>query len=274
MPSGRALASVALLLAFGGVLDACSSGGGGGESGTKTSGGSVSTEAAPLELLPPTDFKAKAKAMTATLTWSPDPEGAEVTRFQVFRNGSKIVDLSGHSTTYQDSKVVPGKEYTYEIRSESGEEHSERASATVTTKVPPLSAARLEGVFDVRGKVTSSSGFSTLPQSASYGWRFKPKCPQGSCRVIWNDAQFKARTPFDKSKASYDGTYVGKFGIRCGSTESTSTVTIEIEVTHAKAMGGVWRATRFRGTLSTYDPSQLGCVSSRRTEAVKGKFVE
>ncbi len=72
---------------------------------------------------------------------------------------------------------------------------------------------------------------------------------------------------------TYSGTYTGRFGIRCGSTVTTTTVTIEIEVTKAKAIDGVWRAVRFKGTLSTYDPSQLGCVTSRRTEAIKGKFV-
>ena len=259
------MAALALLIACAGIVGACSRGNG-QESAT--------TAAKPKEVLPPTNFTARAKAMTATLRWGTDPEGAPAERFQIFRNGRKRADLGGTSTSYEDTRVVPGKKYKYEIRTESGGKQSEKVAATVTTRIPPLRTARLEGLFTVNSKVTSSSGFASLPENVTYGWRFLPKCPTGSCRVVWTDRQTKAKAPFAKSKVTYEGSYTGVFGIRCGSSESTSSVQIEIEVTHARAILGVWRATRFRGTLSTSDYAQLGCVSSRKTEAIIGRFVQ
>ena len=70
--------------------------------------------------------------------------------------------------------------------SHQGHQRSPAAMADARLAVPKLAAARLEGYFNIRLKVTSSSGYSgDLPKSA--GWHFRPKCRHGACDVIWSD---------------------------------------------------------------------------------------
>lgn len=224
-------------------------------------------------LVPPTEVTATPKALDASLTWSPDPDGLDAERFIVFRNGIKLVDLGGNATTFLDGDAKPGKTYTYVVRSERDGKRSEGASVTLKIKRPPLAAARLDGLFDVRSKLESSSGFSRVSSTASYGWRFNPKCRTGPCKVVWNDFQLEARAPLERKGAVYSGTYRGGFNVHCGSTETASFVELTLRVTRARKMNGEWWATKVAGTLETSDSPQLGCTASHKTESLIGSFV-
>lgn len=256
--AGYLLVGVASMLAA-----SCSSGGGEAVQTTEEE------ERQPV-LRPPTEVDASPKKLDAALTWAADPDGLEADRFVVYRNGVKLADVGGATTTYLDREAVPGKRYTYMVKSELDGKRSEGASVTLKIKRPPLASARLDGLFDIRSNLESSSGFSRVPQHVSYGWRFTPRCRSGPCRVVWSDQQAGARARLDRRGATYSGTYTGKFEIRCGSTETTSFVEIDLRVMRARKQNGEWLATRVRGTLETTDSSQLGCVGSHKTEALIG----
>ena len=211
--------------------------------------------------------------MAVALTWSVDPQSAKVTQFRVFRNGVGIAELERDETSYEDVKIVPGRKYTYQVRAEAGAEQSEGAMADITIEAPPLSEARLDGVFDIDAKVLSSSGFKWIRKVSNYDWDFTPKCKTGACRVAWKDRDLLVpHGILERKGATYTGTYKGWFDIQCFGGRSTSLVKIKLRVMQAKALRGEWQVTRVRGTLTTSDSPQLGCVASRKTESLRGKF--
>jgi hypothetical protein len=81
------------------------------------------------------------------------------------------------------------------------------------------------------------------------------------------------RTRLQRRGKRYGGSYTGFFGLQCGSTNVTSTVTVSFEVTMARVIDGRWVATRFKGRLDQAESEQLGCRSSEATLAVSGRLV-
>jgi hypothetical protein len=211
------------------------------------------------------------------LTWAAPTDGVKVEHYDVYRNGSKIISLSDVGTTYVDDGVRPGKDYTYEIvargTADGRELTSGRVSVAYSAPVPPLEKARVAGDFTVKVKTLSQSGFEEYAPR-TYGWQLDPKCGSGACDVAWRDLQEKRiRTLLKKSGPRYRGTYSGFFFGFCSGTRGTSTVQIELKVEGAKAIDGQWMATRLVGRLDQTSPPQLGCVSSRASEAVTAKLV-
>jgi hypothetical protein len=197
-----------------------------------------------------------------------------VNSFNVYRNGA----LQGTSTppndTYTDTTVVPGHAFTYEVEAVNGDVTSSRTSVTTKTAVPPLAAARLEGTFNVKATTVSESGFISFQKSFTLGWHFQPKCPSGPCEVVWKDLREKSLTSvLKRSFAKYSGSDSGDFNGRCGSSHTTTTLSISFKVTAAKALVEEWLASKFVGTLNQDSASQLGCVSSHATIHIVGTLV-
>ncbi len=252
----RALLAPLLVLAFA----ACSSGGG-------------TTEESPPTLLPPAEFTAETNGLSTKLKWKVDSKSVKPDRFRLFRDGEEIMNLSGKTTEFEDPDLAPGKEYRYELQAERGERHSDRAGAEVAMAALTLADARLDGYYDVDTKVTSSSGFDRLLKKDNYGWDFTPKCKKGPCDARWHwVAHGTSATRFTHRGATYTTKWRGPFDIHCGNIETTTDVAIKIKVTAARAIEGEWVATRIKGTLKTYDPPQLGCTESRRTERFVGRL--
>jgi hypothetical protein len=194
-----------------------------------------------------------------------------VERYGVYRDGAEIAELDGGETSYTDRQVVPGSVYWYEIESRAAGLVSDRAFSEVTVPLPPLRAARLAGVFNVRTKVESSSGYSDL-SSASFGWRFRPRCGQGACDVRWSDLQTKTiRATLARRGTRYRGSYRGFFYVQCGSARAISAVELDVRVTAARVLGSEWRVTRFEGTVAQSEAEQLGCVASEARMSIRGR---
>lgn len=252
-----------LLVATALVLAACDTGGG-DEAGP--------TETAKPKLTAPTGFTATPEGFTVTLSWTPPSGGPEVDGYDVYRDGSKLQSVAAAETTFTDDRVTPGKAYTYEIRARSKAQMSPAASADVEIKVPPLSAARVEGDFSVVTRVVSKSGYSRFEDKSSYGWHFAPKCGKGPCNVLWKDVfQKRIRALLKRTKGRYAGEYHGLYLTKCGGTTSVSTVNLALKVAKARAVAGEWRATRLTGTLTNSETAQFGCVSSRAQHSVVAK---
>lgn len=229
------------------------------------------------KVLPPQSFEAEPDELVVTLDWTAPTGGVAIDHYDIYRNGSLLVTLSDIGTTYVDDEVRPGKEYTYEIEArgkvDGKEMTSERLSALVTTPVPPLKRARVEGDFNVTVKTLSQSGYGDY-ENPTYGWHMRAKCRSGPCEVAWGDLHEKGiRTVLKQNGARYSGSYSGFFGDTCGKTRVTSSVKIELKVVKAKAIEGAWVATKLVGTLNTSSPAQLGCISARATQAVTARLV-
>jgi hypothetical protein len=252
---------VALLLAASLALAACDSGG--ESSGTAT---------APAKVLAPEGFSGTAMGLSAVLTWSAPTDSAQIVGYEVTRNGELLESVDPTKTTLTDFDVRPGKSYAYEIRSKGVGQLSEPAITDVEIRVPPLSAARLEGDFTVDTRLVEKSGYSEF-RPFTFGWHFKPKCDRGVCNVVWRDVSDRhVRAVLERKHKRYAGDYTGVFIIACAGTRSVSSVHVSLEVKKARAIGGEWRVTRFIGTLSNSETSQFGCISSHSVQSLSGRL--
>ena len=256
--------ALTLVVAAGAVLSACS-GGGGNDASRST------TQAAPV--LPPLEFAVQPKAFTATLTWSPDPSSGQIDHYEIFRKKRKLADVPATETSYVDDDVAPGGTYVYEIQARRAGEASERARVRAKMTVPPLGTARFAGHFSMSSNVQSSSGFETLSDSSTFGWRVRATCRNGPCSATWQDLQLgSVRGELKRKGAHYTGSYTGFFGSRCSGARSIETAIFDLEVVRARAINDQWRATRLTGTMEVTSNAQLGCVSTRRTESLVAQF--
>jgi hypothetical protein len=220
-------------------------------------------------LATPVGVAAEATAFQVTLTWARPQGGSPVDGYSVFRNGDLVGSPDTDATTFVDSDVLPGKEYTYEVLARATGVVSERVAVGVETPVPPLKSARVEGIFDVKFKVVSQSGFESYTGAFNAGWQFEPKCPAGPCDVRWSDlAEKSLKATLKRKKDTYSGSDSGDFNSVCGETEVITNLTIEFRVTKAKGIEGEWRATKLVGTVEQVEDAQLGCVSSNATLSI------
>ena len=252
--SARSRWLMILLLAVPLPIAACDSGGEGETRGATTT----------VELLPPSGLTATAHGFRVELDWTPPSGGAEVLGYEVRRGRGVLEVLPQTSTSLTDDDLRPGKKYTYEVRTRGKGNFSEPASAEVRIKVPPLKAARVEGDFNVIAKVVSKTGYSRFGQGTTFGWHFQPKCHAGACAVVWRDVFAKRfHATLKRSGARYAGNYTGFFLVKCGGSNSTSSVDLDLEVKKARAIAGEWRATKLGGTLTSSEAPQFGCVAGR-----------
>jgi hypothetical protein len=220
----------------------------------------------------PEDFEARASAFRVVLGWTA-PERAE--GYRIFRDGVALTQgVLASDSTYADDTVVPGKRYVYEIEALGANDAlSVRSSVSTTTPVPPLRAARLEGVFAVKARFVSKTGYGDYTVS-TYGWRLRPACRQGACDVTWRDLhQPGNRAKLVRRGSRYRGSFSGGFGLECAGARVSSSVTLDLEVTKARAHEGEWRATAVEGSIEHSEAAQLGCRASRAEVAVRGRLV-
>jgi Fibronectin type III domain len=274
------------LLVAGGILGAVFAlSGGGSDSGTEAVSSSSPSSSptpspSPTETpppLPPIGFIADADPLPigVNLTWSPPAGGTEVSNYTIYRGKTRIASVPASVTEYTDTNVNPGKHYKYTIESRSGSILiSDQVTAEIDVPTPANKDARVQGNFNVVANPTSQYGFQADFKKITLGWNFKPKCDEGACKVTWKDLTFKQlKVVLDRKGGTYTGDDTGKFNIKCGSVTVSSTVTIDIHVTKAKAISGEWRASKLEGTFTVTDPSELGCVSSKVVFSVTVKLL-
>lgn len=241
----------------------------GGDNGTQPPTDTVDSAG---EIRPPSDFTAKATAFKVVLSWTP-PGGDYVERYALFRDGAALTTIVGTAATYTDEDVAPGLPYSYEIESRRGDAVSERVAADTETAVPPLQSARVDGTFNITTTFVRKTGYGDY-QHPNFGWRFDPQCPEGPCNVDVRDIHERAfRVELERKGAHYTGTYTGQFTIECGNSRSISTVTLNLHVDAAEAVGEEWLATSLSGSMKQSEAAQLGCQPAEATFSVHGLLV-
>ena len=249
-----------LVVALPPVLAACDFGG----------GDSSATPTEPLAVLAPDEFGGTADGFSVVLTWSAPSESARIIGYEITRDGSLLGSVDADETTFTDYDLKPGS-YSYAIRSNGFQLTSEAVSTNVVIPTPPLKAARLEGLYSVKTKVQSQSGYASFANIPSFAWDFKPKCREDACDVVWRDLFDKRiHARLKRQKARYTGHYKGLYLARCRGRRSVSSVHLVIKAVKARARGGMWRITRFEGMLTSSEVPQFGCVSGHVVQAVRG----
>jgi len=272
-----AVAAIVILGLIGGAIALS---GKGGTTDTASASPSVSPSPSPTPTAPGQPQKLHTKKVTAfevDLVWTPGEGTDPATSYDVLRNGKLIyVVMYGH-TYYTDTQVFPAKTYHYRVVALDTDEHrSEAADLTVTTKDAAPALAPLTGVYDIKLHATSHYGYSSFGMNDfTAGWRLDPQCGEGACDTRLKDLHVAAfTTTLTKGPTGYSATLSAKGFARCGSTETTASVTIAVHAVDAVYTHGVWRVTRLEGTMIVRTSSQLGCVSSGIDYQFTGRFVK
>lgn len=214
-------------------------------------------------LAAPRSLAAEAEAFSVSLTWEQPPGGPAVEAFEILRDGRVIASVDPTATGYTDDGVVPGTSYSYGVRATATGIESAVSSVAALTVEPPLSSARVDGVFDVAFKLVSQSGFESYTKSFNRGWRLEATCASGPCKVRWEDVnEGMLAATLTRKGAQYRGSDRGHFNSVCGEAKVTSDLDLDLRVVSAGAVDGEWRATRLEGTVLQTDPPQLGCLGS------------
>ena len=223
-----------------------------------------------------TTFTASAGSpIEVELTWA--ARGVGISEFTISRDGTSLVTLPAESHTYQDTTARPRKHYRYAIElTTSKNKHSNTVTSEITMPPPPpLKGARLSGRFDVNSVYLSESYSNKHVGQKEYGvWAIKPKCAEGPCRVVVRTfAPGQTPTVLARIGTTYKGNGTDLFSA-CGSNKNRirTNVAIDVKVTAARYIEGVWRATRFTGILSRSAPAAFGCLSASSRLSVRGQL--
>lgn len=149
---------------------------------------------------------------------------------------------------------------------------------------PPraLSAARLQGRFNVIERITAVSNFDEKVGSKDTAtWAFVPHCSNGPCRarLAFTVATFgitNARTiriELTRKGATYSGHGGGRLA-ECMMTPVSGTIDVSLKVTKGRWVNSVWRAAKWTGTLRLSVPeTDVGtarCRAGSFTATVRG----
>lgn len=209
------------------------------------------------------------------LTWS-GGQGAVPDGYTIDRDGRTIGRVGPQDHRFVDDEALPASAYRYEVRSYGGAFGEESRPVSVKTRTPaaPPATARLQGVYEIELKVTSSYGVTDV-QDSTGAWRMAPDCDEGPCDVRMGDVNGPLpRIELQRSAAVYDGTATGQSQFQCGGVGITATDHLHLRVVKAAVVAGRWRASRLTGTLSVSLPQALGCRSGGVSYAVSAVIHE
>ena len=129
----------------------------------------------------PTGLTATAvNAHRVDLTWQASTDNVGVTGYTVYRNGSQLAVVGGATTSYSDTDVLPGTQYSYTVDAfDAASNRSPQSSpAVVTTPSTPSAPANvalptISGTTRVGNLLTADAGTwsGTQPISYQYQWR-------------------------------------------------------------------------------------------------------
>jgi hypothetical protein len=103
-------------------------------------------------------------------------------------------------------------------------------------------------------------------------WAIRPTCSKGPCRVgVRTFAKGETPVRLARNGSAYSGKGSDLTGV-CGARVNRvrTTITIDVRVTAARFIDGVWSATRFSGTLSRSAPPAFNCGPASSRLSVKG----
>ena len=208
----------------------------------------------------PQDLDTSPRSFSVTLRWTVSEGSLEA--LVLYRDGKRLATVGPSTSTFVDDTVLPAVRYRYQIESVSEGERSPKEAVSVKTPAAPAAMARLDGTYAIDANATSAFGYQGSPEDFSTGWRFRPVCKRGRCKVNWKDAQGLGLAGIlERTGARYEGTGTARLAT-CGNVRSTGTFTLRLEVVRAASVRGAWRATKLVGTFVERSPAQLGCVAS------------
>jgi hypothetical protein len=223
-----------------------------------TSGG----PSAPGSPGPPGDLHARSQICIApacerietavALSWSA-PNG-DVRTIEVLVDGSVLARVEPGTTGYQVRGLWIDRSYTFGVRAIGADGAGPTTTVRVTTPVPPLEEAQLDGAYRVRETVRSATNLSTLdgmdePRHGSEvtsTWSFSALCADdaGACSVDW----FRWG-PLVNDARRYEARFQSRPATCSNGRRTLTTTRLRLFVDRGRASGGRWLVDRFHGTM-------------------------
>ena len=217
-------------------------------------------------LQPPTALTAGAATTNSvTLRWSDPSSGPAPSQYEVWQNGVAIGAVSGNADSYQAQGLDPDTTYHYRVQAIRGSNHSAMSAAlAASTQTPPLSAAQIEGPWQVKFAVVTASShdafFKSEGETWTVQWTFSPDCTAAGCvgmlsGYIYGSNGF-ANAIVDRrgddyvAYANVNNIEFCDYGQYGTGHPTDDEITIEITPTRAQAEGKTWKATAWGGTFT------------------------
>lgn len=215
----------------------------------------------------PTALKAGAATTSSIVVqWSPPAAGPTPESYVVLRNGTETARVPGTVRSYLDKGLAPATAYQYTVLTVSGGERSAPSAVlTARTFAPSVTTARLQGSWDVDGRITRASSGITLGTTAALGqtfsstWTLTPKCTTGPCDAVVSG--FLTGHPFSMTLLRSGGVYSGSTKVhisRCQGLvtdkDVINTLSLRLNVSKAGVSSSAWLASAWTGTLTLTSP--------------------
>lgn len=193
-----------------------------------------------------------ATANSISFHWARPATGPLPDKYLILSNGTVAGSVAGSATSYRRAGLTPANTYQYRVVAVRGGTWSAQSAAlTVRTLTPPLSQARLQGLWDVFVKNVHQS-----PQSrnGTLYWNLLPKCAAASCAVVAHvqDGKHSFTMTLTRAGAGYRGDAVADF-VPCGpkgnSIPDPATLKVRVQASKAVGEGQAWVATKLTGTM-------------------------
>lgn len=210
-------------------------------------------------LKPPTHLTADRGVTTVSLAWDPPArtEPSSIHHYEVFRDGKRM----GRPTRPRFDVVglTFGMRYRFWVVAVDPDGRaSPRILRPITTKLPPVSSARLSGTYTVTASVSPAGAGRVRFVSHPITWSLVPQCPDRACDVAFTAThRFGTGTVVTSGVLAWSGattyraTWVGSFGSTCVERrlEPVSTLTITVRPTSGRVVGGLWVASGIGGAI-------------------------
>lgn len=191
-------------------------------------------------------------ANSIAFRWARPATGPLPDKYLILSDGRAAGSVAGTATTYRQAGLTPASSYQYRVVAVRGGRRSPQSAAlAVSTLIPPMSQARLQGLWNVYAK-----NFRHAPGSrnGTLYWDFIPACEAGACDVVAHvkDGRHSFKLTLTHAGAVYQGHALVNFipcGPRSNSIPDPTTLKFRVRGTDAVGEGQAWVAISLTGTM-------------------------
>ncbi|CAN5688730.1 hypothetical protein BH18ACT17_BH18ACT17_10060 [soil metagenome] len=205
------------------------------------------------------------------LSWQ-EPAGGTIDHYELDRDGVTVADEIVRPGL-SDVDVEPGTRYRYEVVGVDVDgDQTGSATASIRTREPKLSEARLEGAFVVRMTVERVSGTRNPVRGGAIVFSFDPACRTGPCPVRWTVRHARTDGMLRRDAGLYAADLRTPLFVRnCFGATIDEALDVRVRVSKAAPLRGQWRATKIEGTIAEVS-SYRGCMTATIDWNVRGSL--
>lgn len=193
-----------------------------------------------------------ATANSISFHWARPATGPLPDKYLILSNGTVAGSVAGTAVSYRRAGLTPANTYQYRVVAVRGGTRSpQSAQLTVSTLTPPLSQARLQGLWDVFVKNVHNSQDS---RNGTLIWNLIPACAAATCAVVAHvkDGNHSFTMTLTRAGTGYRGHAVATF-VPCGpkgnQVPDPATLKFRVRASKAVGQGQAWVATKLTGTM-------------------------